>query len=283
MTILGQTDWCVPSRALEVRILAVSDCCHGIACSSIEIDAFLGVSTKIRANRGAVKTESGLGARSPIMVMELVVRGWVIEADRESLDFVLDGIDVTASEGIEDIATRQGNTRGSVVVIGTTVILARFANEVDFSRHVVGISSADVTENLISGVRGGEVVISVVLNVSHVSVPLDHPLFIAGDVESEGRVGAVTGQVVGLHANVDISIIRGLRAGDAELSGVFAIGISSVVCLIDGFGGRIVAWAGNVSSCALHCLTGVASEVIDLFSVGVVIIIGCRVAGVVEE
>lgn len=283
MTILGQTDWCVPSRALEVRILAVSDCCHGIACSSIEIDAFLGVSTKIRANRGAVKTESGLGARSPIMVMELVVRGWVIEADRESLDFVLDGIDVTASEGIEDIATRQGNTRGSVVVIGTTVILARFANEVDFRRHVVGISSADVTENLISGVRGGEVVISVVLNVSHVSVPLDHPLFIAGDVESEGRVGAVTGQVVGLHANVDISIIRGLRAGDAELSSVFAIGISSVVCLIDGFGGRIVAWAGNVSSCALHCLTGVASEVIDLFSVGVVIIIGCRVAGVVEE
>lgn len=229
-----------------------------------------------------MKTVSGLGARSPIMVMELVVRGWVIEADRESLDFVNDGIDVTASEGIEDIATRQGNTGGSVVVIGTTVILARFASEVDFGRHVVGNSSADVTENLISGVRGGEVVISVVLNASHVSVPLDHPLFIAGDVESKGRVGAVTGQVVGLHANVDISIIRGLRAGDAELSGVFAIVISVVVCLIDGFGGRIVAWAGNVSSCALHGRTGVVSEVSELFSV-VLNFIDYRVAGVVEE
>ena len=274
MTILGQTDWRVPSRALEVRILAVSDFCPGEFCSCLEIDAVLSVSTKGWAFRGAVKTESGLGARSPIMVMELVVRGWVIEADRESLDFVDDGIDVTASEGIEDVATRQGNTGGSVVVIGTAVILARFASKVDFSRHVVGNSSADVTENLISGVRGGEVVISVVLNVSHVSVPLDHPLFIAGDVESEGRVGAVTGQVVGLHANVDISIIRGLRAGDAELSGVLAIVISGVVCLIDGFGGRIVAWAGNVSSCALHCLTGVASEVSDLGSVAVAIIIG---------
>ena len=150
VTILGQTDWSIPSRALEVRILAVSDFRPGEFCSCFEIDAGLSVSTKGRAFRGAVKTVSSLGARSPIMVMELVVRGWVIEADRESLDFVDDGIDVTASEGIEDVATRQGNTRGSVVVIGTTVFLARFASEVDFSRHVVGNGSADVTENLIS-------------------------------------------------------------------------------------------------------------------------------------
>ena len=51
------------------------------------------------------------------MVMELVSGSRMVKADRECLNLIDDGIDVAASESIENVTTCEGDTGGSRVVV----------------------------------------------------------------------------------------------------------------------------------------------------------------------
>ena len=60
-----------------------------------------------RRSRG--EREASLGARSPVMVMELRGGSGVTQANIEGETFVLDGVNVAASESVEDVATGESD------------------------------------------------------------------------------------------------------------------------------------------------------------------------------
>ena len=105
VTVLGQTDWVVPLRALEVRVLSIKSSALCIISSSFPVSTSLSIGAEIWGVRGAVVSIASFCARAPVMVMELVSGSRMVKADRESLNLIDDGIDVATSESIENVTT----------------------------------------------------------------------------------------------------------------------------------------------------------------------------------
>ena len=107
VAVSGQTNGDVPPIGREEERLLIHILVHDHV---VWVSGASGVVlAELRSNVGLVEREASLGARSPVMVMELRGGSGVTQANIEGETFVLDGVNVAASESVEDVATGESD------------------------------------------------------------------------------------------------------------------------------------------------------------------------------